>query len=259
MIDVSVFLGAYPWRQVPGTSAEAILQGMDRVGVREAWVTHLPSLYWKDPAAGNQELYQAITASARLKPVPVIHPGLPLWERELAAAVDRRAPAIRADPGLLGLAPGGAEFGRLLAAAGEAKLVVQALVKLEDGRGRHPLDVSPDLTPATVREWVRQHHATRFVITAAERDFIEQVHFGLTPEEAARIWWDISWIWGPPEDHLALLLATVGVDRFLYGSGQPMRLAETPLARLDLLDLTPDTRQAIMTENATRLVARNWT
>src|SRR2546427_7246134 len=32
------------------------------------------------------------------------------------------------------------------------------------------------------------------------------------------LWWDISWIWGPPEDHLETLLATVGVDRFVFGT-----------------------------------------
>jgi hypothetical protein len=141
---------------------------------------------------------------------------------------------------------------------GEANLVLTATVKLEDSRGRHPLDVAPDLTPAHVRGWVRPNRSTRFVITAADREFIEQVHFGLTPEEARRIWWDISWIWGPPEDHLALLLATVGVDRFLYGSGQPLRLPETPLARLDLLDLSAADRTAIVTGNAARLAARMW-
>jgi predicted TIM-barrel fold metal-dependent hydrolase len=94
------------------------------------------------------------------------------------------------------------------------------------------------------------------VITHADREFIEQVHFGATPEEAARIWWDISWIWGPPENHLGLLLATIGGARFLFGSGQPLRLAETPLARLDLLDLSPADREAITTGNATALALR---
>lgn len=259
MIDVYTTVGAYPWRQVPGVSPEAVLQGMDRTGVKEAWVTHLPSLYWKDPGPGNLELYQLRELQPRLLPVPVLHPGLPLWERELSQAVDRKVPAVRCDPGLLAVAPLGTEMGRMLTAVGEADVVFTATVKLEDGRGRHPLDVAPDLTPAHVRGWVRAHRSTRFVITAADREFIEQVHFGLTPDEAARIWWDISWIWGPPEDHLALLLATVGVDRFLYGSGQPLRLPETPLARLDLLDLSAADRAAIVTGNAARLAARKWT
>lgn len=256
MIDVNVFIGAYPWRRVPNTSPEAVLAAMARVGVREAWVTHLPSLFWKDPAEGNAFLYETARRHSALRPVPVAHPGLPGWEQDLAEARAADAPAVRCDPGWLGLAPTGADMLNLVRATGDAGIPLLAGVKLEDGRGRHPLDVAAELTPATVRVWVRAHPRTRFVITAADREFIEQVHYGATPEEAGRIWWDISWIWGPPEDHLALLLATMGASRFLFGSGLPLRLAETPLARLDLLDLAPADRRAITTDNATALAPR---
>jgi predicted TIM-barrel fold metal-dependent hydrolase len=256
MIDVNVFLGAYPWRRVPGTSPEAVLAAMDRVGVETAWVTHLPSLFWKDPAEGNGWLYDTASKQPRFRPVPVVHPGLPGWEDDLTSAARHGAPAVRCDPGYLGLAPAGQDVLRLVRAAGDAGLPLLAAVRLEDGRGRHPLDVASELSPATVRTWLRQHPTTRVVITHADREFIEQVHFGATPGEAARIWWDISWVWGPPEDHLALLLATLGEDRFLFGSGQPLRLAETPLARLDLLDLTPEARRAILTGNALALAPR---
>src|SRR5439155_1574742 len=87
------------------------------------------------------------------------------------------------------------------------------------------------------------------------RAFIEEVHFGSTPEEAARLWWDVSWIWGPPEDHLATLLETIGVQRFVFGTGQPLRLPETSVAKLDLLDLATEQRAAIESENATRGLA----
>ncbi len=256
MIDVNVFLGSYPWRRVPGTSPEAVLATMEHLGVLEAWVTHLPSLFWKDPGEGNDWLYQTAEKFPPFRPVPVVHPGLPGWERDLALALERNAPVVRCDPGHLGLPPAGADILDLIAAAGDAGIAVQAAVRLEDGRGRHPLDLAPELTPASVRTWVRSHPRSRFLITHADRDFIEQVHFGATPEEAARIWWDISWVWGPPEEHLALLLATIGGLRFLFGSGQPLRLAETPLARVDLLDLSATDRRAILTDNASTLASR---
>lgn len=256
MIDVSVFVGAYPWRRLPGSSPAAVLAAMERVGVLEAWVTHLPSLFWKDPAEGNGWLYQTAEQIPPFRPVPVVHPGLPRWEADLDEALRREAPAVRCDPGYLGLAPTGGDMLRLISAAGDAGIALQAVVRLEDGRGRHPLDIAPELTPAVVRTWVRSHPRARFVVTGADREFIEQVHFGATPEEQARIWWDISWVWGPPEDHLALLLATMGSSRFLFGSGQPLRLAETPLARLDLLDIAPGDLRAILTDNATTLGTR---
>ena len=81
---------------------------------------------------------------------------------------------------------------------------------------------------------------------------MEEVHFGSTPEEAARIWWDICWIWGPPEDHLKTLLHTVGVERFVFGTGQPLRIPENSVSKLDLLELAPQQRAAIESENARR-------
>jgi predicted TIM-barrel fold metal-dependent hydrolase len=49
------------------------------------------------------------------------------------------------------------------------------------------------------------------------------------------VWWDISWLWGPPEDDLAHLLRTCGPERFVFGSAWPLRLAQTPRANLALL------------------------
>jgi predicted TIM-barrel fold metal-dependent hydrolase len=100
-----------------------------------------------------------------------------------------------------------------------------------------------------VRTLIRSDPRVRLIVTHADRAFVEEVHFGCTPEESSRILWDICWIWGPPEDHLETLLRTVGVDRFVFGTGQPLRLPETSVAKLDLLDLTPAQRAAIESEN----------
>jgi hypothetical protein len=75
----------------------------------------------------------------------------------------------------------------------------------------------------------------RLVVTAAGREMIEEVHWGLTPAEQKRVLWDISWIWGPPEDHLAKLFRTIGSERFVYGTHWPLRLTQNPRANLDLL------------------------
>src|SRR5437660_341617 len=112
-------------------------------------------------------------------------------------------------------------------------------VRLEDARQRHPNDRAAEVPAAAVRALVRCHADVRLVVTHADRAFVEEVHFGSTPEEAARIWWDICWMWGPPEDHLATLLQTIGVERFVFGTGQPLRIPENSVAKLDLLELAP--------------------
>ena len=66
MIDVNAFLGATPWRALPGTEPAALLATMDQLGISTAWVTHLPSLYWKDPAESHDGLYDVARRHPRL-------------------------------------------------------------------------------------------------------------------------------------------------------------------------------------------------
>ena len=132
--DVNTFLGAYPWRRVPGTSPDALMQALDRIAVDEAWVSHLPGFYWKDPTEGNAWLFEVAGSHPRLRPVPAVHPGLRGWEETLSDAASRSAPAVRCDPGHYGLDPAGDAMRVLVAACGAAALPLMMAVRLEDAR-----------------------------------------------------------------------------------------------------------------------------
>jgi uncharacterized protein len=248
--DVNAFLGSYPYRRVPGTSPESLLEAMDRTGIDEAWVSHLPGIFWRDPAAGNAWLVETTRAHPRLRPVLAVHPEMEAWEGVLRAAAEVGAPAVRCDPTYYGIGPAGPSMRALAGACGRAGLALMLAVRLEDGRQRHPHDHAAELPAAAVRALIRAEASVRLVVTHADRPFIEEVYFGSTPEEARRLWWDISWIWGPPEDHFETLLQTVGPERFLFGTGQPLRIPENGVAKLDLLDLDPADREAIESGNA---------
>jgi predicted TIM-barrel fold metal-dependent hydrolase len=254
--DVNAFLGSYPYRRVPGTSPEALLEAMDRTGIDEAWVSHLPGIFWRDPAAGNGWLLETTRTHARLRPVLAVHPELAGWESVLRAAAEVGAPAVRCDPTYYGIGSAGPFLRALAGACARAGVALMLAVRLEDGRQRHPNDHAAELPAAAVRALVRSDAGVRLVVTHADRPFIEEVHFGATPEEARRIWWDISWIWGPPEDHLETLLHTIGAARFLFGTGQPLRIPENAVAKLDLLDLDAADREAIESGNAAAAGAR---
>jgi predicted TIM-barrel fold metal-dependent hydrolase len=228
---------------------------MDRVGIQGAWVSHLAAVFWRDPGQGNQWLYRVAAAAPRLRPVPAVHPGMPGWRKLIEEAVRHGVPAIRCDPTFYGLAPAGPEMRALAGAAVEHGLPLMAAVRFEDGRQRHPNDVAAELPPWAVRHLIRAEPELRLLVTHASREFIEEVHWGSTPEEAQRIWWDIGWVWGPPEDHLQTLLSTIGLDRFVFGTGQPLRIPENAVAKLDLLDCTAEARRAIESGNLRRLVA----
>ena len=236
MIDVNTFIGGYPFRHVPHPTPDALLRVLDREGLDGAWVGHLPTAFYRDPTLGNAELFALLQPfAARLHAVPAIRPDWPRWEAALRDAKSAGSPAVRAYPTHWGLGPHDPRLRELTIAAGELGLSLILTVRFEDLRQRHPLDAASDLSAATVRSLARAGESVRVVVTAAGREMIEEVHWGLTPSEQRRVLWDISWIWGPPEDHLAKLVRTVGAERFVFGSQWPLRLTQAPRANLDLL------------------------
>jgi len=122
-----------------------------------------------------------------------------------------------------------------VAAAATRRLPLIVTVRFEDPRQRHRLDTVGEPDGALLRAMVRADAQARILVSHAPRELVEEVHFGLTPEEARRVVWDVAWVWGPPEDHLALLWETVGEERFVLGTGMPLRVPDATLAKLELL------------------------
>jgi hypothetical protein len=242
MFDANAFIGPYPFRYVPHPDADVLARVLEREGLRGAWVGHLPSAFYRDPTPGNAELLTALEPFAEvLRPVPTIRPDWPRWRSALEHAVRRGVPAVRAYPPQWGLGPNDTDMLALAGACGELGLVLVLTVRFEDLRQRHALDSAGDLSAAAVRALARVSPSARILVTAAGREMIEEVHWGLTPDEQSRVYWDISWIWGPPEDHLAKLIRSLGASRFVYGTQWPLRLAQNARSNLDLLpdDLAP--------------------
>jgi hypothetical protein len=249
MIDVNALIGPYPFRYVPHPDPEVLVRVLDREGLDGAWVGHLPSAFYREPSEGNRALYAAVAPfAARLRPVPAVRPDWPKWEQAVIDAASAGAPAVRAYPPQWGMGPHDSRMQELAIAAGEQGMATLLTVRFEDLRQRHPMDSAGDLSAAAIRSLARAGDAVRLVVTAAGREMIEEVHWGLTPEEQSRVFWDISWIWGPPEDHLAKLFRTVGATRFVFGTQWPLRLTQTPRATLDLLP--DDVRSARMSDAA---------
>ncbi|MGQ0640978.1 MAG: hypothetical protein ACT4P6_09465 [Gemmatimonadaceae bacterium] len=235
-VDVNAFVGEYAFRALPHPDPDALVRVMDREEIAESWVASLPGVWHRDPSHANDELVRRLAPyKERLRCVPIVRPDWPDWRSMLKRARDANAPAVRAYPVHWQLPPGDARLAELAVECARHGIALILTVRFEDLRQRHALDVAPDLSAATVRELAREGTGARIVVTAAPRDMIEEVHWGLTPNERSAVFWDISWVWGPPEDQVAHLFHTIGSDRFVYGTGWPLRLAQTPRANLALL------------------------
>lgn len=236
-VDVSAWIGGFPFRDVPHPEPTVLARVLDREGFGGAWVGHLPGAYHRDPAPSNRSLLASLAPHRDvLHPTPIVRPDWPRWQQTLASAVDAGAPAVRAYPSIWGLGPGHGAMSELALACGEAGMALHLTVRFEDLRQRHPLDSAGDLCAAAIRQLARLPQSRcRIVVAGASREMIEEVHWGLTPEEQRRVWYDWHWLWGPPEDHFAHLVQSVGRERFAWSSWWPLRLTQQAQALVDLL------------------------
>lgn len=237
MIDCATYIGAFPFRELPHPEPAVLERVLAREGLSGAWVGFLPAPWQRDPAPANEALFAALAPHASLRAAPVVRPDWPHWQRTLRDVTERGAAAIRAYPMHWGMGPGDECLHALALACGEIGVPIVLTVRFEDLRQRAALDVAGDLTAAHVRALARLGNSVRLVVTGAGRELLEEVHWGLTPDEQQRVHWDFAWIWGPPEDQLAHLFRTVGAARFVYGTHWPLRLTQNPRANLDLLPL----------------------
>jgi hypothetical protein len=246
MMDCATYIGPYPFREVPHPGPSVLARVLAREGLAGAWVGYLPAPWQRDPAPANEVLFTAIAPHPELHAAPVVRPDWPRWEQGLRALVEQGAAAIRAYPMHWGMGPQDERMRALALACGEIGVPLLLTVRFEDLRQRSSLDVAGDLSAAHVRALARAGRAVRLGITGAGREMLEEVHWGLAPDEQRRVYWDFAWIWGPPEDQLAHLGRTVGAARFVYGTHWPLRLTQNPRANLDLLP--PDLRSDGITD-----------
>ena len=98
------------------------------------------------------------------------------------------------------------------------------------------MDAVGDVSAATLRGLARLARSRcHLVVAGAGREIIEETHWGLTPSEQQRVFYDFGWVWGPPEDHFAHLVHTIGAGRLAWSSWWPLRLAQQSRALVDLL------------------------
>ena len=240
MIDVNTLIGPYPFRARAASGSGACSCACSTAkGLDGAWVGHLPSAFYRDPTPGNDELFAALASVRAIAcvPCPRFAPTGRKWEQRARSRREsrgaRRCARIRRSGGSGPHDAVACASSRSPRASGAWRCCSPFASRICASATRWT--VPAIVTAAAVRALARAGDAVRLVVTAAGREMIEEVHWGLTAAEQQRVFWDISWIWGPPEDHLAKLFRTIGAERFVFGTQWPLRLTQTPRANLDLL------------------------
>jgi predicted TIM-barrel fold metal-dependent hydrolase len=77
IIDMSAYLGHWPFRRLRHNDADGLLALMDRAEIDRACVSSASAIFYRNSQAGNEELAGQIAGHEdRLTPFAVINPGV---------------------------------------------------------------------------------------------------------------------------------------------------------------------------------------
>lgn len=167
IIDVSAFLGHYPFRQLRLTTAAEMVRHMDAHGIDRAVVSSLHAVFYRDSHRGNEELFKDVQPFAdRLIPVATVNPRYAGWRRDLEYSVSQgQAKGITLLPEHHGYKLSDPLGHEALQQIATYDLPVVLTQRLEDRRQRHPWDVASDLTVSSVVEAATAHPTLRFLLS----------------------------------------------------------------------------------------------
>ena len=147
LIDANAWLGHYPFRPVPHTTADGLLRLMDRHGIEQAVVSSLHSVFYADAHGGNEELAQWVRPHRdRLIPCATLNPTWPGWERDFRQCCDEwDMRGLRLFPSHHRFSLTSPRSVELIHAAVERRLHVAIPLRLEDRRQQHWMDATPEV------------------------------------------------------------------------------------------------------------------
>jgi len=254
VIDVNVSLSRWPFRRLAGDETTALVDALRRREVTQAWAGTFDGIFHKDMASANARLAEDCrrNGAGMLIPFGSVNPTLPDWQEDVRRChEEHRMPGIRLHPNYHGYGLKDPVFAELLRLAANRRLIIQIAVSMEDERTQHQLMRVPPVDLSPLPALLKGEPRARFIVLNADplRD-MEQFE-GLLSADA--VCFDISMVEGV--GGVARLARKVSAQRVLFGSHYPLFYFESALLKIREAGFTKDERQAILSENARRLLA----
>jgi predicted TIM-barrel fold metal-dependent hydrolase len=254
LIDTNTYLGHWAFRPLPWHDADSLLRAMDAHGIDKAFVSSASAILYRNPQAGNEELFAQVDAHPdRLVPFAVINPTYADWQHDLAVCCEEHGiRGLRLYPKYHRYALADPNGKALIDEAAARGLVISVPLRVEDYRQRSWLLDIPDMPASEVAEAARAHPEAKF-LPVNGLGYLGTA-FGKPGEVRGDYGLEISRLSAVVQEELQKLIAAVGAEHLVFGSGMPFTVPEVPLLKLEVLDAAEEVREAIRWRNAARLV-----
>ncbi len=255
ILDVNAYLGPFAFRRLSHNTAESLLGLMDSRGIDRAVVSSAAAITYRNSQSGNEEVHAEVEKHRdRLIPFAVLNPSYAGWQDDLASCHEQFGmKGLRLYPHWHNYRLSDPSCLELVRAAGERGMLVSIPVRVEDPRERSWLVNVPDVSHDELTALVRACPDSRFLFLNGNgfaRSALGRRDSGLPDNYFI----EISRLTALLGDELGSLLASLGPDRLLFGTGMPFQEPDPSLVKMEVLDASPEARQQILGCNAFALL-----
>lgn len=253
MIDVSAYLGHFAFRQLRHNTGSGLVRLMDRFGIQRAAVSSAAAIAYRNPQSGNEEVAAEVEAHrARLIPFAVLSPVYVGWEDDLKICGEQFGMrGVRLYPRWHNYKLSDAACHDLVNAAAARNMVVSIPVRVEDPRQQGWLVNIPDVEADEIAALIRACPKARFIIQNASGlsgTVLGRKDSGLPDNYAV----DIARVSVEFGNELGALLANLGEDRVLFGTGMPFHYPGPAIVKIEMLRAPDAVKEKIRSRNAER-------
>lgn len=255
MIDVHAYLGHFAFRQLRHNTASGLVRLMDRSGIERAVVSSAASITYRNCHSGNEEVAAEIEAHrSRLVPFAALNPAYAGWEDDLKICHEQFGmKGVRLYPRWHAYALSDVRCRALVNAAAERRMTISIPVRVEDRRQQSWLVDISDVELDEIAGLVRACPKARFIVHSASGvagSALGRKNAGLPDNFAI----DIARLSVEFGNELGQLIATLGEDRLLFGTGMPFHYTGPAFAKLKLLQVPDAVKEKIGSGNAARWI-----
>ena len=255
MIDVNAYLGHFAFRQLRHNSAGGLLRLMDRKRIERAVVSSAAAITYRNAHAGNEEVAAEIKHHRdRLIGCAVLNPAYAGWKDDLKTCDEGFGmKALRLYPRWHNYKLTEPACLELVRRAAERGLAVTIPQRVEDRRQQSWLVDIPDVSHEEVAALIQAVPQARFMVlngSGFTGSVLGRRSNGLPANYAI----DISLLTAEIGNEIGQLLANLGEDRVVFGTGMPFHYPDPALTKLEILEASDTVKEKIRRGNALRML-----
>lgn len=176
IIDVNVFIGSYPFRNLLYSHPEKLIALMDQCAIRKALVGNFEGVFYRESHTANELLMEQILLHKnRLIPCATLNPAFPRAIEDLETCAQTGFAGIRLFPGYHNYALGAPAVNGFFDRARELEMPLFIYSKLVDQRFRHWLDHVLPLDIEQIVDLLNRVNGNTIVLCHAEIVDIETI------------------------------------------------------------------------------------